>query len=327
MPRPRCEMGNSKKRFKSTSDSCDKENTPTKNSKLVQLPLATSPKKKVVPLGEKMNNHCSKRDYKQLELNFKKIIRVEEEDHHHPPPARQFEFHEDLDEVQPPWDPKSNIVFLPAPDLSSIESQIDYWHERETRSVINSLKVDIREKPYFSILIYKRWGSTVGQCVHLDMFEVEQLISLLVKRIIPDVYSAIKNSFTTVIKKPVPYGPIEVEFEPIDFAQLGVPRDGSHSNEDKPAPAFVLEKIQQQMKKKSFYEQGLYKFRTVSVHLNLISKRWLIGLYKTTGEKKYQCVWLSIYEAQWLADTLMKLYEQSIPFLQMQMDTKNSTNG
>jgi hypothetical protein len=309
---------------------CNKEN----------IPPGKRPGSLIIRSPEKgntsgLNRHVeADQRWQEGKKEYNDIILGEHEfDHHSSPPHSvrypSFKFHEDPTLIIPLSSIEAGVkpTSIPIPDLTEeqIEKQIEFWHDRESRITINSLKVDIDENDY-KISIYKRTGSTAGQMIQMDVYETQQLILLLAHRIIPDIYESIKKGWTKLSRRIVSTTNIsKVDSTCVDFTTLGVANDAICTSDtvEKPDPSTVLAKIQLQLSKSRYYEHGLYELPTLSVLINNTSNRWLIGLYKHRYELSGQCIWFSVHEAQWLVEGLIHLYQRIITRLELRRIIKN----
>jgi hypothetical protein len=83
-------------------------------------------------------------------------------------------------------------------------------------------------------------------------------------------------------------------------------------NPKRPSAEDVADKIAQQMTSQEYYESGISPIKSITLHTAKIDGRWFIGLYKNKGCEMFQSVLFSIYEAQWVVDRLIRMYEKLI---------------
>jgi len=193
--------------------------------------------------------------------------------------------------------------------IQDVENQINFWHNKKTAWEVNSLKLDIRHRPYLGVYIYKKTGATAGQLITLNLIEMEMMVELLSSIVLP----GIKNAGTEETKLKTPkfeYQRSTISFVPIELNELGLARDRiCKENCTPPNAEETLRKIESQKQRDSFYENGDYTCESIEVHASKMGARWFIGLYKREGFEKHQSVWFSAFEAQWLTFYLAKLYK------------------
>jgi hypothetical protein len=110
-------------------------------------------------------------------------------DHHSPPPASTFHKNPYPDIFTPePYTisrQKTPSFKYSKPD---IETQINEWHVKDVKFVINSVKLDKRDDKYPGALIYKRTGNTAGQVISWSVSEIELIVKLFANQIFPDIF-------------------------------------------------------------------------------------------------------------------------------------------
>lgn len=271
-----------------------------------------------------LNGHNDQKSSREILIEANRIFEAPtfcDFNHHNPPPERKFEISgntDDYQEVLQCSDPDVGLKTCPTED--EIRQQIDYWFARECRYNVNSVRMDIREIPYVSIVLFKVSGTTIGQLVHLSIKEVEYLIEFLAAWVIPEISKCVDEKRIKIrSKKFTQKGKINVKY--VDFVKKQVPLDTVCTlNAEKPTVQEVAGKIKDQRSKPYYYEKGINSFDTISAHVTEINGRWYIGLYKRIGEGAGNCIWFSIYEAQWILQGLMTLYDQTIKYVDLLLE-------
>jgi len=189
-----------------------------------------------------------------------------------------------------------------------IENQIKEWHDKKTRWEVNSIKIDTRLDPCPGAFIYKKSGATAGQLISLNLIEIEMLVDFLSSIILPGIMEA-GSEIAKLKRRKFDFKRSTTVFTPIPLLEIGVPRDRIWK-ESPPIPKAeeTKNKIDIQRNSAMYYENGEYSCESVVVHASKIGSRWFIGLYKKEGKEKYQSVWFSPFEAQWLIFYLTQIY-------------------
>jgi len=202
---------------------------------------------------------------------------------------------------------------------AELVQQVDKWHEKEPRYLVNSIAVHLRPAPYHGVFLYKRAGATAGQIISIGLYELEKLITLFCDIILPDIEHSEDEDVRIPKRDFEPLRDERVDFCPMQISPPLVRlRDTVYGGETKhPDSTTLLGKVTHQKNSKDFYENGLYNTGSLQVHVSKINERWFIGLYKTEGDEKHQSVWFSVYEAQWVIDRLAKVYKETLQKLIM----------
>jgi hypothetical protein len=119
---------------------------------------------------------------------------------------------------------------------ANLAKQIEYWERGPTEKphfVINSIKTNLEEKaPYGKINwrdkgpmigVYKRRGTTAGQCVWMNLAEAQVAAKLGIK--ILDKKGIEKETSQILGDSAFTWDYNSVAFQPRDFVKLGVPTD------------------------------------------------------------------------------------------------------
>jgi hypothetical protein len=164
-------------------------------------------------------------------------------DHHTPPEGCHF-----VRNPYPTIFQRENYIILKVAtprfrySTEQIQNQIDEWHAKDVRFVINSLKLDKRKGTTPGVHIYKKTGITAGQLVSLCIQEIELIMKLLANQIFPDVFEfgpkGNKIPECDFVQESVSF-----YYSPFNWKDEGIPEDNFWHAPRKPAVREVINKI------------------------------------------------------------------------------------
>ena len=252
-----------------------------------------------------------------------------ETQHHIPPqpftytPANLLEFGIVLDPIQ-------RKIRKPLLNVEQLGKQIDFWFDdKYPTRIINSLKIRLITKaPYedfdwdqnCAIGIFKRTGTTEGQCINISLAEAQVLIKLfifLVEEKMREV-GAVDVTGTRIPRFQFDYKP--KEFYGYSFLDVGISRDYVVFDDqklEKPDPGFIHDRIVKQTTSEFYVEkESSYDIGSVQVVATVIGgKRHLYGITKTSGVDVGQRIWFSIHELQHMIRALAYFEQEAIEIL------------
>lgn len=150
----------------------------------------------------------------------------------------------------------------------------------------------------------------------MSFIDIHHFLASSTQAFIPGIAQAAKFYLTKIASTKFSSEVDKFIFTPFNFSSYGIPHDRRVVDEagvllkDPPVLENVFVKIKQQQAKKT-PSWNAVSVGSLSISICSMDKgTWYLGLHKRVGPTQDQCIWISVYEFQWLVSTLGGIYQE-----------------